>query len=120
MEMLTFIMKMILNLNKSSFCESHFWLMPEISKLFFIIFYTHHHGRKTGSAYGHAISQSVFVVFQVTEQEHVHLGHMDADYVKTFNIEANVFRGNLIKNSSGGNWKVIKTSVKAQKYFFYI
>ena len=82
--------------------------MPEISKLFFIIFYTHHHGRKTGSAYGHAISQSVFVVFQVTEQKHVHLGHMDADYVKTFNNEANVFGGNLIK-------KVIWRELKSNK-----
>ena len=120
MKMFTFIMKMILNLNKSGFCEIHFWFMPQLAKLFFIILYTHHHGRKIGSAYGHAISQLVFVVFQVTEQKHVHLGHMDTDYVQTFNIEANVFRGNHIKKSTGGNWKVIKTPVKVQKYFIII
>lgn len=58
------------------------------------MFYADLRQRKAGSWYAHAFlnNQKVFVVFQVIEQKTSSAERYVADYVKTFNIEANIFR----------------------------
>ena len=85
---------MILILNKVGFRLGHFWFMPLVSKIFYLLFMPIFKKEKLildMAMLFKTVNQFLWL-FKSLNKKRVSLNHMVAGYVKTFNIEANIFR----------------------------